>query len=334
MERFNHYTLDDDHHDQQQERTNCHDPSTSSSSSSLVYSNPTRLLEYEMEPSTVVPDTTSLSLPNEQFMKEEATTSSSATIPTRLTPGDDAARTSSSTPSPSNGDNTGPHLSLGHEQPLNIPNYEMGDNQNEEKEDYNYDDEEIQKDAANEIVAMVVHIAIGFFMILFFGALIVSIFIVSKYGFFTLLIILILMTMALAIGYFVSKIMDRDEVLRPVRRKIKRWHAVATAVVIKEIQDFHLDLNEHLLLTNGTAFPEDEVDYPIYERMEEEGGWNGGPSGGRKSRRGGHRSKVFGFLVKPFLKQKDGKRFRFKRKKKSEEGTDGVPPNSGDVEMT
>lgn len=321
MERFNHYTLDDDP-DDQQERTNCH-PSTSSSFSSLV----------KMEPSTVVPDITSLSVPKEQFVKESAT--ATATIPTRLAPPGDNARTNGSTlqSSPSSSTSVGPHSSLGREQPLKTPNYEMGDNQ-EEKEDYNYDDEEIQKDAANEVVAMVVHIAIGFFMILFFGALIVSIFIVSKYGFFTLLIILILMIMVLTIGYFVSKIMDRDEVLRPVRRKIKRWHAVATAVVIKEIQDFHLDLNEHLLLMNGTAFPEEEVDYPIYERMEEEGGWNGGPRGGRKSRRGGHRSKVFGFLVKPFLKQKDGKRFRFKRKKKAEEGTDGVPANSGDVEMT
>jgi hypothetical protein len=139
------------------------------------------------------------------------------------------------------------------------------------------------------------------------------------------------MTMALTIGYFVSKIMDKDEVLRPVRRKIRRGHAVATAVVIKEIQDFHLDLNEHLLLTNGTV-QEDDMDDRVYEMMNEDGRWNGQSSSSKKTRgrRGGHRSKVFGFLVKPFLKEKNGKRFRFRKKKKSEE-ENGVPCN---LEMT
>lgn len=229
-------------------------------------------------------------------------------------------------------------------QPIaNIPIHAMSNHQEEEeKEDYNYDDEEIQRDAANEIVALVVHIAIGLFMILFFGALIVSILIVSKYGFFTFLLIMLLMTVALTIGYFVSKIMDRDHVLRPVRRKIRRWHAVATAVVIQEIQDFHLDWNEHLLLMNGSSsagHDEDEDDDdPIYERMEDEHGgrWHAtGPSGKRARRRGAggqHRSKVFGFLVKPFLKEKNGKRFRFRRKKKSQEGKDDVGGVS--VEMT
>ena len=56
--------------------------------------------------------------------------------------------------------------------------------------------------------------------------------------------------------------MKEDARLKPVRRQIRRWKAVATAVVLKEIRDFQLDWNEHLLLTDGSEYnlyDDDEV---------------------------------------------------------------------------
>mmetsp|Transcript_11309 Transcript_11309/g.21164 ORF Transcript_11309/g.21164 Transcript_11309/m.21164 type:complete len:329 (-) Transcript_11309:209-1195(-) len=320
MERFNPTT------DDGMERPQNHHHS--SSHSSPLYPTSRLSLEYEMEPHTDVSNTINVSLPS----TEDVNTKRSSSV-TRLMPSDSTTALQSSTINAY----TGGHYTLaerGHDNlhpPLcsHDPNQSTADEayhemkNNQEKQDFNYDDEEIQRDAANEIVALVVHIAIGFFMILFFGSLIVSVFIVSKYGFMTFILIMLLMTMALTIGYFVSKIMDKDEVLRPVRRKIQRWHAVATAVVIKEIQDFHLDLNEHLLLTNGSV-QEEDVDDRVYEMMDEDGRWNGQGSTSRRARgrRGGHRSKVFGFLVKPFLKEKNGKKFRFRKQKKTEDNED------------
>jgi len=201
----------------------------------------------------------------------------------------------------------------------------------EEKDDYHYDDEEIQKDAANELVALVVHIALGFFMLLFFGSLVVAILIVGAYGFLTFVLIISLMLMAISIGYFVSRMLDKDKVLKPVRRKIRRWHAVATAVVVQEIRDFQLDLREHLMLTNGGDAEEENG---VYNRMDDNGQVGGSASAaaaGTHTKRKGSRSKVFGMLVKPFLKKKKGHKFRFGRKKNNAEAND--LPDDGDHEM-
>ena len=201
----------------------------------------------------------------------------------------------------------------------------------EEKDDYHYDDEEIQKDAANELVALVVHIALGFFMLLFFGSLMAAILIVGAYGFMTFVLIISLMLMALSIGYFVSIMLDKDRVLKPVRRKIRRWHAVATAVVVQEIRDFQLDLREHLLLTNGDA--DEQGEGGVYNRMNDNGQVGGSASAGIRTKRKGSRSKVFGMLVKPFLKKKKGHKFRFGRKKKNENEEANDVPDDGDHEM-
>jgi len=196
----------------------------------------------------------------------------------------------------------------------------------EEKDDYHYDDEEIQKDAADEMVAIMVHIALGFFVVLFFGALVAAIIIVGKYGLLTFIIVSTLMMTALTIGYFVSRMLDQDKVLKPVRRKIRRWHAVATAVVVQEMRDFQLDMNEHLLLTNGSAHNDEDS---VYNVMDENGNVAGSVTPGMNTKRRKTRSKVFGMLVKPFLKKKKG--FRFGRKKKKTETND--MPVDGDHEM-
>ena len=207
----------------------------------------------------------------------------------------------------------------------------QGDDDTKEKDDYHFDDEEIQKDAADEMVAIVVHIALGFFVLLFFGALVAAIIIVGKYGFLTFVLVASLMMTAVTIGYFVSRMLDQDKVLRPVRRKIRRWHAVATAVVVQEIRDFQLDLNEHLLLTNGDGDGDaDAHEDGFYNMMDDHGQVGGSAASETKTKR--TRSKIFGILVKPFLKKKKGYKFRFGRKKKNAETNEQIPVD-GDHEM-
>ena len=127
----------------------------------------------------------------------------------------------------------------------------------------------------------------GFFIIHFFAALVVSALIVGQYGFLVFILVCCLLLLGLTIGYFISKIMDEDRVMRPVRRKIRRWHAIATAVVVNEIKDFQLDIQDHLLLTNG------DTGVGIYE-AEDEGRVD--VTGNRK-RKNGPRSKIFRMLV-------------------------------------
>lgn len=179
-------------------------------------------------------------------------------------------------------------------------------------DDFNYDDEDIQRDAADDTIVLIVHIALAFFILLFFVALTVSIIIVGQYGFLIFMMVCALLFLGLTIGYFVSKIMDRDRVLKPVRRKIRRWHAIATAVVVKEMKDFQLDIQDHLLLTNG---PSGDTDMYGYSHHGEDD-INGIGSG---MKRKGSRSKIFKIFVKPLLKKKNS--LRFGRQKKSTENT-------------
>ena len=228
-------------------------------------------------------------------------------------------------PNPNTNPNTNP-----------FPNKERSET---EKDDYNYDDYEIQKDAANETVAMIIHAALFFFLILLFGTLVACILIVGKYGFLTFVFIATIVCATLGIGYFVSSLMDEDRVLKPVRRKIRKMHAIATAVAIQEMKDFHYDMNEHFfMLTNGDADANGDVSGSgsvsvsgdpsgsnDYGRIDEDGNFSFDPQSDAShaqsttKKRRGPRSKVFGMLVKPFLKKKNGQRFNFSRKKKAKQ---------------
>lgn len=196
----------------------------------------------------------------------------------------------------------------------------------EDRDDYNYDDEDIQRDAATEHMAVIVHIALGFFFFLFMISMIVAIIIVGKYGFLTFVIVIALIFTVLILTYFISKTLDQDKILKPARRKIRRWHAVATAVIVNEIKDFQLDINEHLMLTNGDAYNDDCSSIGgAYQHMDDKAS--------RKKRKG-PRSKMFRFIVKPLLKKKNGRRFNFRKRNKNtnDENNDNLPVD-GDHEM-
>mmetsp|Transcript_262 Transcript_262/g.351 ORF Transcript_262/g.351 Transcript_262/m.351 type:complete len:267 (+) Transcript_262:84-884(+) len=185
-------------------------------------------------------------------------------------------------------------------------------------EDYNYDDEEIQRDAANEVVAMVVYSFFIFFLVLFFGVTASIIIIVGKYGFVVFMILSVLFLIVLLLIRIVLNAIDRDRVLRPVRKKMNRWHAIATAVVINEMKNFHLDWNDHLLLTYDEEY------------VEENGNANGASEGDNGTRKKARRwkkprSKLFGMIVQPLLKKKNGKsRFSRKKKKKNSNNVETV----------
>ena len=201
-------------------------------------------------------------------------------------------------------------------------------------DDYNYDDEEIQRDATNDTVACIVYLALGFFMILFFGVTVAMIIIVGKYGFVVCIILSVLLFIVLLLGHVITHFMEQDRVLRPMKKKMRRWHAIATAVVVNELKNFHLDLNDHLLLTYDENYQDDNHDDSNYSGAgthdrKSRRRWRGGGRGafgigGRK--RGGPRSKLFGLLVQPLLKKKNGQA-RFPRRKKKNANDDVVAEN-------
>ncbi len=198
---------------------------------------------------------------------------------------------------------------------------EIGDH--DDDDDYDYDDEEIQRDAANDTVAFIVYLSLLFFMALFFGVTISIIIIVGQYGFVVFMILCILVFIVALLSRFIIYYMEQDRVLKPMRKKMRRWHAIATAVVVNEFKNFHLDLNDHLLLTYDENYQGDVGDHGDEEGDNKDDGkkrssrWRRG-GGSNQRRRRGPRSKLFGLLVQPLLKKKDGQNRLFGGKRKKD----------------
>jgi cation transport ATPase len=121
------------------------------------------------------------------------------------------------------------------------------------------EEETIKKDAADKVVALIVHFALAFFVVLVIVASFLAIKLVSHFGFLAFTIVFFLLMAVCGIAWFVDHVMKEDAKWKPVRQQIRHWKAVATAVVLEEVRLFQLDWNEHLLLTDGKA------DYDLYD---------------------------------------------------------------------
>ena len=111
---------------------------------------------------------------------------------------------------------------------------------------------------------------------------------------------------------------------------MKRWQAIATAVVVQEIQQFQIELNEHLLLTDGTSsFDYDDTTtddtLPNKENLNDVNESNTKPR--RRTKRQG-KSVLFA-LVKPFIgKKRSRPKFPFGLNKgKKKEDSSYVAPS-------
>ena len=191
----------------------------------------------------------------------------------------------------------------------------------EEEEDFNFDDDEVQKDAANDVVAFMVLSALSLFLFLFFVAAVFIIIIVGKYGFLVFIILSVLSTFVIIFVRFTLGVIEKDRVLRPMKKKMRRWHAIATAVIVNEMKNFHLDLNDHLLLTYDDNYNDDDGTKNNDHSSSRD-------NNNRKWKK--PRSRIFRIFVQPFLKKKNGnKRFSKSNKTKNNDKFD-VEPNGVD----
>mmetsp|Transcript_24774 Transcript_24774/g.44870 ORF Transcript_24774/g.44870 Transcript_24774/m.44870 type:complete len:295 (-) Transcript_24774:224-1108(-) len=208
------------------------------------------------------------------------------------------------------------------------------DDDKEKTDEFHYDDDEIKKDAANIMVTFCVHLSLAFFAALFCGAIFASVVVVSAYGFVTFAAACTLVGGLGISGFYVTRLVLNDAKLKPMRRKVKRWQAIATAVIVQEVRDFQADMNAHFLLTNGPD-PTESSSPPPYDRGhpgEREGPDEDlQPSLKPKKKRG--RSIVFTAVVKPFLKTKHFvTRKAYRKEPKSGEGVAYIPPTI-DIEI-
>ena len=193
----------------------------------------------------------------------------------------------------------------------------------DDDDDNEDDNEDIQRDIANQIIMCIVHVALAFFALLFLLVIIIAIVVASRYGLVTFAVLAVLLCLTTFIGCFVYKTLNEDEVVRPLQRKIRQWNKIATEALVEEVRNIRLDVNENLLLGDGSGVSHEEggggglADDDVNDTQRAEFEGNSHKQGKRKQRRGA-RSAIFGFVFKYFLKKKDSKkRFKFGSKKKS-----------------
>lgn len=212
-------------------------------------------------------------------------------------------------------------------------------NENEAKKDDEDDasvdsfilnDPQVQRDAADHLVAFFVHVAMFFFFILF-GATIFGIVITIKsFGMIGLVSVLTLLGIFTVIGFAVYKIINEEPRYKPMKQRLTRWKAIARVVINQELEAMHADLREHYLLTNGPAGDE-------YTNMDDNANSTNGttPHSAQQKNKKRRRSILLKVITAPFggLKKMQGKssKFGFSRKKKSKskktkESSPYVPP--------
>lgn len=183
---------------------------------------------------------------------------------------------------------------------------------NDDDDKIRYTDEDIQRDASSIAVMAMVNVALIFFAGIFVCAIAGSILFMGQFGFVTLCIVICLVGIVVGTVAWIIKIITGDKKLRPVQRKMRRWRAIAKAVVVNEIINFRLDMREHLLLTNGgeCGDPEDDGSYEEMDASDTNDGAGGQQapsatdSSARTASNSRSRSVIFGLMVRPFVKGK------------------------------
>ena len=233
---------------------------------------------------------------------------------------------------------------------MNDDDEEFGSDDNDNDDDQiRYTDEDIQRDASSIAVMAMVNVALLFFAGLFVCAIAGSILFTGQFGFVTLCIVICLVGIVVGTVAWITKIITGDKKLRPVQRKMRRWRAIAKAVVVNEMINFRLDMQEHLLLTNGGECGDPEDDGYCYEEMDANDNNDGTSSGQQTStatnssapnaNNSKSRSVIFGLMVKPFVKGRKKMKRKLGRKKNDKvntaaatneaEGSTYVPPAVG-----
>lgn len=197
--------------------------------------------------------------------------------------------------------------------------------ESEEENSKGGEPDEPPRDNLERNVAMIVQLALTFFALLFVGAIVMALALVSQFNVIIVAVSGLLITMVIGFGVVMDKAMRHDPDWKPVRSRIRKLNAFATAAIVREVQNFQHDWNQHLMLTDGT------VDNPMTEDDILNANENGtgihldsatvnkaDKKRKKSATRASGKSVMFQF-VKPFLKIR-----RLRRNKKSKSKTENV----------
>lgn len=145
------------------------------------------------------------------------------------------------------------------------------------------------EEETDKYTAWIIHIALLFFVGLILSAILLTVFVIDKYGMVALMGLILLVSFAIFMAWFVDKtVLSKNVQLKPIRNKILRAVQVTKQAMVEEFHLFQRDWNEQLLLTNSSS---------RNEALNDDRGDSRGPRPAKNKKR----SVVFK-LIKPFFR--------------------------------
>jgi len=202
-------------------------------------------------------------------------------------------------------------------QPNENKLYNKGDDDDDDDDDA-IDLEKVKQDAANDAVAMGIFAALGFFIVLFSSTMVMVILLVSKYGVVAWVSVSSLCFLLCGGGFLTYKYISKEKKMRKAHKNILYWKEVAVQVVLNEIEAFQIEMNEHLMITDGEDEYDTEDNFNDYQPMhaesrnpsftQEKGDdnfrQNPSSSSSKDSKKTKKKKSVLFGMIKPFLSKK------------------------------
>ena len=114
------------------------------------------------------------------------------------------------------------------------------------------------EEESDRFAAWAIHVVLGVFCGLVLVSVLLTFFVIQKYGLIAMMGLVLLMCFVVFLTWFVDQtILSQSTRLKPIRSKIIRVVEVARQAVVEEFNLFTRDWNEHYLLTNAVSMDDD-----------------------------------------------------------------------------
>jgi hypothetical protein len=121
--------------------------------------------------------------------------------------------------------------------------------------------QQMEEEETDRVAAWAIHVVLGIFCGLILVSVLLTFFVIRKYGMVAMFGLLMLACFAIFLIWYVdSLILSQDARFKPMRNKIVRAVEVAKQVCVDEFNLFKRDWHEHFLLTNGPCVDEEGGD--------------------------------------------------------------------------
>jgi len=193
------------------------------------------------------------------------------------------------------------------------------------------DRDAMQRDEANDTVALTIFLFLFLFGCLFVFSTALIITFVIKFGVIEFTALSVLCFIVLVGGWFLAKNIIEESKMQHAKKTIVYWKEIAEVVIIEEMRRFKFEWNEHYLLTNDECNESNEINERrdgnetnfVKELNNENRNIDSFETVEKKAKEG---KSILFRLVKPFLSKRKAASQRMKKDKKGTRTSSAYDP--------